>query len=80
MSVRGYKMKFDFTEIRELIKIKYGTIENFAKNAGMSSKRVYNILNNKGRMYKEDILLWAELLDIRTNFYLNYCFFTGTFE
>lgn len=42
----------------------YGTQENFAKKVGLSLTAVNNILNGKSDLSRDQIIKWADLLDI----------------
>lgn len=53
-----------FGKLREQISIKYGTMDNFAKVFGVNSATLSKKLTGKGKITKEDIERFCELLDI----------------
>ena len=53
-----------FGKLRERISIMYGTMDNFARVFGINSATLSKKLTGKGKITKEDIERFCELLDI----------------
>lgn len=65
---------FDYSKLRGRIVEKCGSIEAFAQTVGISSVSMSKKLNNKTDISREDILRWAEVLDIAKENYGAYFF------
>lgn len=65
---------FDYSKLRGRIVEKCGSIEAFAQTVGISSVSMSKKLNNKTDISREDILRWAEVLDIAKENYGVYFF------
>ena len=57
-------MKFDYSELRARILVKYRTLTNFRKVLGVSYVTLNKKLKNKSCFSQQDIAQWSELLDI----------------
>lgn len=57
-------MKFDYEELERLIKFKYGTIAEFAKEIGMPIYSLYRRFNGVSSFKQSEIFEIAEKLDI----------------
>ena len=65
---------FDYSKLRGGIVEKCGSIEAFAQAVGISVVSMSKKLNNKTDISREDILRWAEVLDIAKEDYGVYFF------
>lgn len=68
------KSVFNYSKLRGRIVEKYGSINSFAKKAGISDVSMSKKLNNKAGISREEILKWSELLDIQAEDYGAYFF------
>lgn len=59
-------MKFDYSELRARILVKYRTLTNFRKVVGTSYVTLSKKLHNKSYFTQEDVVSWSSLLDIDT--------------
>ena len=57
-------MKYNFGQLRELIKRKYGTYGRFAEAMNVSNQRISMMLNGKATWNADLIYTAVELLDI----------------
>ena len=55
---------FNYNKLRGRIVEKYGSNEAFAKAVGISIVSMSNKLNNRTGISREEILKWADILDI----------------
>ena len=55
---------FNYNKLRGRIVEKYGSNEAFAKAVGISIVSMSNKLNNRTGISREEILKWADVLDI----------------
>lgn len=57
-------MQFNYSKLRGRIIEKFGSCEAFNKAAGWHENKVNRILNNKHKMFTEDMETFIELLEI----------------
>lgn len=67
-------MKYDYTDLRELILEKFGTFEKFGKEAGYSPANISHRLSGHIRMSQDDVVRWSSVLGIKRNQYGRYFF------
>lgn len=67
-------MEFTYNKLRGRIVEKYQTQANFAQAVGISKNAMSNKITGKTGLSQEDIVLWAQLLDIDRQFYGEYFF------
>lgn len=75
MKTRPEKTIFDYTLLKGRIKDVYGGQESFAQALGCTLQTINNKLNNRTCFTQDEIILWAEMLDLRPyqigEFFLN---------
>ena len=66
MSKKGGQLRklFDYTKLRRFILYKFGTIQAFAKELGVSKQTVSYSLNGKYNFSQAKIDEWAKVLEI----------------
>lgn len=67
-------MEFTYNKLRGRIVEKYQTQANFAQAVGISKNAMSNKITGKTGLSQEDIVLWAQLLDIDRQYYGEYFF------
>lgn len=67
-------MEFTYNKLRGRIVEKYQTQANFAQAVGISKNAMSNKITGKTGLSQEDIILWAQLLDIDRQYYGEYFF------
>jgi len=67
-------MAFDYSKLRGRIIEKFGTIGAFSNVLGITIQSVSAKLNNKNSFSQEDIINWAEPLDISADELCDYFF------
>lgn len=67
-------MPYRYNKLRGRIVEKYGTQGKFAEALGLSNNSLSNKLNCKIGFSQDDILKWAELLDISSSDFYEYFF------
>ena len=65
---------FIYNKLRGRIIEKFGSMESFAETLGISSVSLSKKMNNKMGISREEIVRWAELLDISVDDYGAYFF------
>lgn len=59
------KITFDYTKLKARIKEVYGGQESFAQALGCTLQNINNKMNNRTCLTQSEIILWAEMLDLR---------------
>ena len=65
---------YNYNKLRGRIIEKYGSIEKFADNLGLSQTSVSKKLNNKSGFSRDDIFKWSDLLEISKDDFVSYFF------
>lgn len=67
-------MPYTYNKLRGRIVEKYGSQEMFAKEIGISQNSLSLKMTGKTGISQKDIALWADLLDIAKEDYVDYFF------
>lgn len=68
------RLDYSYAKLRGRIVEKYGTVAAFAKSIDRSMNSVSKKLNGRGGFNQQDMVAWAEALDIEVADYGDYFF------